>query len=272
MLSLAEGAERALAQFADASRTTAELGAGIGRIADSTSLVASLSADASRLALSGREAANDAVIRMGAVNDSVRLAAEQLGLLETHSQSIGAISKLIGTISKQTNLLALNAAIEAARAGEHGKGFAVVAEEVRKLAQQTTDAVSEIGIVVERIAEDTRETAMRMRANAQESEAGMSAVHAAGASFAEIAAASERVSGQVQEVAAASERMAAGSRQLVRAMELLERYARQSAETAATVAATSEEQTASAERIAMSSRSLSGIALEMNGLAAGFKL
>jgi methyl-accepting chemotaxis protein len=65
--------------------------------------------------------------------------------------NIKIMADTIASISEQTNLLALNAAIEAARAGEQGRGFAVVAEEVRKLAEQSSEAVSAIHDTIEQV-------------------------------------------------------------------------------------------------------------------------
>ena len=98
---------------------------------------------------SGKQLLEEQTKLMNQMSKSVSTLDDTMSQLRVSSHKINEIVHLVTDIADQTNLLALNASIEAARAGEHGKGFAVVAEEVRKLAEETKNAVQNVSHLIE---------------------------------------------------------------------------------------------------------------------------
>ena len=80
---------------------------------------------------------------------------KQTNVTNDSAKEIGAAVEIITNIAEETNLLSLNASIEAARAGEQGRGFAVVADQVRKLAEQSRDAATEISMVISKLMDNS---------------------------------------------------------------------------------------------------------------------
>jgi methyl-accepting chemotaxis protein len=122
-----------------------------------------LAQTAGQTAQAGGKAVGKTIDDVAHLSEMVQQSAASIDTLNMHTRSINDLVNTIGDIADQTNLLALNAAIEAARAGEHGRGFAVVASEVRKLADRTNTATSQIVEVIKNIQKQTNHVVSQMQ-------------------------------------------------------------------------------------------------------------
>jgi len=202
-------------------------------------------------ARAGIQAVKESTEKMSSIRRAVHDGAGAVRQLGHNSARIGQIIETITGIADQTNLLALNAAIEAARAGEHGRGFAVVAEEVRKLAEQSSQAASEITGIIRQIKNDTEHAVKGMEAGVREVDEGSAVVEETGRVL-------ERIIEEVDRVMELVEQVAAG--------------ARQSSEGIQQVAASAHEVSDSMQQVVNSSRELSYLANQLEELARGYKL
>ncbi|RKP48794.1 methyl-accepting chemotaxis protein [Cohnella endophytica] len=224
---------------ADAAQTISELfnelSSAIHSVARNTELASELSDSTVRVAKDGEEVIRSSMESMNEVSG-------KMSRLEDDSQKIGDIIEVIEDIADQTNLLALNAAIEAARAGEQGRGFAVVADEVRKLAERSSEATKQITGIIKGMQENTKQSVAAVHESATFS-------RKTGESFKQIAEMVNDAGNKVTEIAAASEEQAAQASTVQEAVE--------------SISATTEEAAAASQETAATAQSLAVLAADL---------
>jgi len=165
---------------------------------------ANRSAEAANTARDGVAKATDSITGMEQIHARISSATDRVEKLAQSSQEVGKIVAVIKEIADQTNLLALNAAIEAARAGEQGRGFAVVADEVRKLAEKTSDATMQIDQMINTIQQETGMAIQAISDSMDEAQSGVGHARQTGASLSSIIEAFSHVDVLVREIASST--------------------------------------------------------------------
>lgn len=256
-----------------------EIGTNVNTISkkmnDVTNYVEKVSAkaiDTTQTAENGKAIIKNAVEKMNITTEMIDTTSEVVNRLNNYSKEIGEIVSLITEIADQTNLLALNASIEAARAGEHGKGFAVVAEEVRKLADQSRIAASDISNRIDSIKTESTNAVDSMAISYDNLKVSSEAFDEAGDAFNVIYSAVSDLTSQMTQVSKAIDAMNGGITNIAESMEEVSVIVVQNSSSIQNVAAASEEQTASMEEITASSTSLANMAEHLRTAVGKFKL
>lgn len=214
-----------------------EITSSMNQIGSQTKLNAENSGIANTLAGNARDAAEKGNAEMSQLTNAMTE-------INTSSNNISKIIKVIDDIAFQTNLLALNAAVEAARAGRHGKGFAVVAEEVRSLAARSAKAAKETSEMIEHSIKTV--------------DRGNELVHQTGEALTEIHGQAIKVADIIAEITTSSNEQAQGISQINEGLNQIDRV--------------TQTNTASAEESASAAEQLSGQASQLRELVDRFKL
>lgn len=192
--------------------------------------------------------------------------------LDRKLQYINDITALIHSIAEQTNLLALNASIEAARAGDHGKGFAVVAQEVKKLAEQSSNSVEQISELITEIHSDSQKALYNMDLGRQSAVEGAKMTKETEQSFLNIFQFIDHLAGDIDEIAEASKKLFSSSESISSSIDSIVSISEETTAGVEEVASTSEEQKQAALELQTISESLRGLTVELKQSIEHFKL
>jgi methyl-accepting chemotaxis protein len=249
-----EQAERAH-QVAVASE---EMSQTVMDIARNASSIASTATNAATTAKDGGRIVEEAVKEVKEIAATVGESEGHITSLAELSKRIGEIIGIINEIADQTNLLALNAAIEAARAGEHGRGFAVVADEVRKLAERTTGATSEVSGIIREIQNKVTSAVSSIERVSSKVDRGVDLSTKAGNELTTIVKSVEDLHLMVQQIASAIEEMSATSDQISKDIE--------------SISGISNETSQSSGEVTKASQELARLGTDLQGISQQFEL
>jgi methyl-accepting chemotaxis protein len=211
---MASGIEEASLQVNSVATASEEMSTTSSEIAQNCVMVARGSENANSSAMSGAGIVQETIVIMNHINERVKESASIITKLGSRSEQIDQVIGLIKHVADQTNLLALNAAIEAARAGEHGRGFAVVADEVRKLAERTTEATKEIGSTIQAMQVETKNAVLSMEEGVVEVEKGTSEAAKSEDALKDILSQVGTVTSEINQIAVAVEQQTATTNEI----------------------------------------------------------
>ena len=246
-----ERTSQVAASTEEMSQTIVDIARNTGKIAESASKTA-------KVARAGQEIVINSVEEVKKIAETVTETSAFVKTLGDRSSQIGEIVNVINEIADQTNLLALNAAIEAARAGEAGRGFAVVADEVRKLAERTANATSEIGSMIHAIQEGVKSAMNAMEVATEKVETGVELSTQGGSSLNDIVESVNELQLMVQQIASATEEMSATSEEINKDIEQ--------------IATVSRETSANSAQTTQAAGDLAKLSVVLEQAVSGFKL
>jgi methyl-accepting chemotaxis protein len=187
---------------------------------------------ASQVSQAGRKSVEDTIQGIHRIQEQMESIAASVVRSSERSQAIGEIIATVSDLAEQSNLLAVNAAIEAAKAGEHGKGFSVVAQEVRRLAEQSRQATSQVRTILGDIQKATTAAVLATEQGSKAVQAGEKQAKAAGESIQALAGSLTEAAQAATQIAASSQQQLVGVDQVASAMESIRQASAQNASSA----------------------------------------
>ncbi len=206
------------------------------------------------------------------LHEQVNKSAEVVGNLGNRSKEIGTIVDTISAISDQTNLLALNAAIEAARAGEHGRGFAVVADEVRKLAEQSSEAAKNISELINTIQQDTISAVESIELGNKSVRDGSDSVIATGDAFKAIEEQVDNLNQNIKNSISHINSVNSTNQEILQSIEEVHQFSQKSTQEAQNVSEATQQQSATMHEMSDFSNQLAELAQQLQNEVQKFNI